>query len=160
MRKGSRAGMGADRAARKRTRLIGGYPRRRKDDHGIGLFPCTGAGIWPRPVYAGRTAVRYYGLFCLPEGDWQAGLSAGRGALQSVSGGRAEPRDLAYTVCASGGHGGRPGHGRRRQPSDPAAVHRLCHAEPNRRCRYAAAAGFADGPVHRTAVHRISRTGG
>lgn len=31
---------------------------------------------------------------------------------------------------------------------------------PTGRCRYAAAAGFADGPVHRTAVHRISRTGG
>lgn len=42
----------------------------------------------------------------------------------------------------------------------PQPVHRLCHAEPDRRCWYAAAAGFADGPVHRTAVHRISRTGG
>lgn len=39
-------------------------------------------------------------------------------------------------------------------------VYQLCHAEPDRRCWYAAAAGFADGPVHRTAVHRISRTGG
>ena len=47
-----------------------------------------------------------------------------------------------------------------RQPSDPAAVYRLCHAEPDRRCWYAAAAGFADGSVYRSSVHRISRTGG
>ena len=44
----------------------------------------------------------------------------------------------------------------------PGAV--LCNLfladELNRRCRYAAAAGFADGSVYRSSVHRISRTGG
>ena len=39
------------------------------------------------------------------------------------------------------------------------AIHRLCHAEPDWSRRYAVAAGFADGPVCRPAVYRISCAG-
>lgn len=42
---------------------------------------------------------------------------------------------------------------------DSTAIHRLCHAEPDRSRRYAVAAGFADGPVRRPAVYRISCAG-
>ena len=66
---------------------------------------------------------------------------------------------FTHAVRTAGSNGGGAGHSRWCQPPDSTAIHRLCHAEPDRSRRYAVAAGFADGPVRRPAVYRISCAG-
>ena len=81
----------------------------------------------------------------------------GAGVLQPAAGRRDQPRPAQDAGRAAGGHGGAPGHRRRRHPPARAALPRARHAEPDRVRGHLPAARGPARPLPHAPARRLPR---